>query len=151
MGILLIFLPDIIRVVTGNFQINIGLMPSLCINTHPSILCLYNPLPLSCSFLILAVFSFSISLTFTFPFSLHSPSPLQVHVCPDAKPCPGEHQYHRYSWNPVRGETEDKQRSAWFVNAHAVTFSYLATPCLLQMWSPQNKLAGINKLKKGGP
>lgn len=113
MGILLIFLPDIIRVVTENFQINICLMPSLCINTHPSIfLHLYHPLPPSCSFPILAVLSFSISLTFTFPFSLYSPSPLQVHVCPDAKPCPGEHQYHRYSWNPVWGETEDKQRSA---------------------------------------
>lgn len=38
---------------------------------------------------------------------------IQVHVRPDAKSGPGEHQHYRYSWNPVWRETEDKQRSAW--------------------------------------
>lgn len=61
------------------------------------------------SFLLL----FQHSLVFLVSFCPFLASLIQVHVCPDAKSGPGEHQHHRYSWNPVWRETEDKQRSAW--------------------------------------
>lgn len=61
------------------------------------------------SFLLL----FQHSLVFLVSFCPFLALLIQVHVCPDAKSGPGEHQHHRYSRNPVWRETEDKQRSAW--------------------------------------
>lgn len=56
--------------------------------------------------------AFQHSLVFLVSFCPFLAPLIQVHVCPDAKSRPGEHQHHRHSWNPVRRETEDKQRSA---------------------------------------
>lgn len=56
---------------------------------------------------------FQHSLVFLVSFCPFLASLIQVHVCPDAKSGPGEHQHHWYSWNPVWRETEDKQRSDW--------------------------------------
>lgn len=77
-------------------------------------------------------------------FTLHSV--LQVYVCPDAKRRPGEHQYHRYSWNPVRGETEDKQRSVWA--GWTLALAHISAPnCWFQEANCQP--AGRNKQNEG--
>lgn len=58
---------------------------------------------------------------------------LQVYVCSDEEPCSREYQYHRYPRHPVRGETEDKPRSATplgMVLSVFLSFSYMKSSLL---------------------
>lgn len=76
-------------------------------------------------------------LSFLSPSFLSMFPSSQVHVCPDAESCPGEHQHHRHSGNFVGGETENKQRSAWHKHTPFETCSDSLpcnsdTPSLLQ-------------------
>lgn len=84
-GVLLMLVPESVKVDTANLQNNVCLMPSLCINTHQLV---FLTLPL-CPYTLHSLPSLpSLSFSFTFCFSLPVlctvSSLIQVHVCPDA-------------------------------------------------------------------